>query len=422
MNLSRREFFSHTKEGMLALALSQWLPGILFKNLQAAPVKLSRQEGHFFVMLRTFGGMDVTLGLDPQVLAADADIQDLFLEYRPEDIIKAEGLKLGPAAASLAAYAKDCLVINGVMMRRDAGHDAINLYMATGRGDGKAASIPVELALSTGSGPFGLVMNGQVYLAGKAATLTSSQDLLSGSDEAKLLALVEEKLKWFAISQGTPFEEAQKKMIEGKSAAAKMAEALKNFQTSTPKLEEKHAVAAAFISGASEQAQLDITGANFLDTHSSHEKNHLKAQKAIWEKVTDIFKFFKSVPYSQGSLFDSTTFMVMSEWSRTPALNAAKGKDHNPYTNSVLLAGKSIQGGTVVGASRLNTRKITVTGSSDHIAWPFDYKTGKLAEKPEGASFIYPENVVRTIGQMFGDPEAFSPVAKTIPVIPGVVK
>ncbi len=110
----------------------------------------------------------------------------------------------------------------------------------------------------------------------------------------------------------------------------------------------------------------------------------------------------------------------MSEWSRTPALNAAKGKDHNPFTNSVLLAGRGIRGGSVVGASKLIPRKKTGTGMPDLIAAPYDYKAQKIATGPEGASFIYPENVIQTVGQIFGNPENFNPVPKTTPAIPGI--
>jgi uncharacterized protein (DUF1501 family) len=45
--------------------------------------------------------------------------------------------------------------------------------------------------------------------------------------------------------------------------------------------------------------------------------------------------------------------VVISEFARTPALNGARGKDHNPMTNSVLFAGHGIQKGKTVRASLL---------------------------------------------------------------------
>ena len=40
---------------------------------------------------------------------------------------------------------------------------------------------------------------------------------------------------------------------------------------------------------------------------------------------------------------DETTFVVMSEMGRTPALNGNEGKDHWPYT-SALVMGPGLQG------------------------------------------------------------------------------
>ena len=142
----------------------------------------------------------------------------------------------------------------------------------------------------------------------------------------------------------------------------------------------------------------------------------------IWTDVADLFSLFKKVPYKEGSLFDYTTFMVSCEFSRTPALNAAKGKDHNPMTNSILLAGKNIQGGKTVGKSRIIPKIKSKTGNPEHYAWPFNFKEGKLAEGPENASFFYPENVVRSIGKVFKDPVGFTPVSEAVPPIPGIAK
>ena len=201
---------------------------------------------NFFVLIRTFGGMDVTLGLDPQILPAGADDKDLFLEYRPADILKAAGLRLGPAAAPLVPHAADSLIVNGIMMRRDAGHDVGNTYMATGRGDGKAASLPIELALAMGAGPYGVVMNGQPYLAGKAAVLSAISDIKEEAKEGTLIELIEERLRLLAESQGSALEEAEKKLIEGKAAAQSLAIWLAKLQKEYGKIEDRHVLAASF--------------------------------------------------------------------------------------------------------------------------------------------------------------------------------
>jgi uncharacterized protein (DUF1501 family) len=50
-------------------------------------------------------------------------------------------------------------------------------------------------------------------------------------------------------------------------------------------------------------------------------------------------------------LLDETLVVVMSDFGRTPRLNAKAGRDHWTYCYSVLLAGAGIRGGTIYGAS-----------------------------------------------------------------------
>ncbi len=418
MEITRRKFISRSKDISLGAGL-----GCLFPHLKLwAWDHEADQKDHLFVLVRTFGGMDVTLGLDPQILPAGADSQDMFLEYRPEDILQVNEVLLGPAAKALVAWVPQCLILNGVMMRRDAGHDVINQYMITGRGDGKAASVAVELGLAMGQSPFGIIGNQGIYVAGKPANLSTTQDIIAEADQSELIRWIEERLEHLASEQATPFEDAQKQMVAGKESAKKIQDLLEQFKKDYGKLEDKHALAAVFASGGAQHAEFNLPITAFLlDTHSNHEGNHLKVQTELWNLVADLFTLFSKVPYLTASLWDYTTFVVISEWSRTPYLNAAKGKDHNPYTNSVLFAGKGIQKGRVIGKSRLITRKQTGTWA-EHIAWPYNYKEQKLAEKPEGASFFYPENVIKTLGHIFGNPKGFKPVSESVPLIPGLAR
>jgi hypothetical protein len=62
--------------------------------------------------------------------------------------------------------------------------------------------------------------------------------------------------------------------------------------------------------------------------------------------------------------------MVASEFSRTPALNQFRGKDHNHLTNSVLLAGYGIKGNQQLGKSKVISRHNSPDGQSKHLALP----------------------------------------------------
>ncbi len=58
------------------------------------------------------------------------------------------------------------------------------------------------------------------------------------------------------------------------------------------------------------------------------------------------------------SLLDSTLVLVMGEFGRTPDINAREGRDHYPGVFSALLAGGGIKGGTVVGSSTSDGRRV----------------------------------------------------------------
>lgn len=50
-------------------------------------------------------------------------------------------------------------------------------------------------------------------------------------------------------------------------------------------------------------------------------------------------------------LLDTTLVVVMGEFGRTPRINKDGGRDHYPSAGSVLLAGASVRGGAVIGAT-----------------------------------------------------------------------
>lgn len=416
--MNRRQFLQSGGAITIASLLGDLIPVWVNKALAETP----ERDLPNFVLLRTFGGMDVTLGLDPLVMPANATQEDVFIEYRPDEIIQVAGLKFGPSAAPLVPHAKEVLVVNGIMMRRDAGHDVLNQYAITGRGDGKAASIPAEIAMATKSGPFGVLFNSNVYMAGKSMILSSAYELATEASNETLTELIEEKVK-NAIPHGTPLEEAEKAVLAAREKAREFTKLLLEMKAKVPKLEERHILVAAFATGACSQAQLDFSPKEgFFDTHAQHEGTHLRAQKSFWSQVAEFIQLLKDTPCNGKSLFDNTLVMAANEFSRTPAMNAAKGKDHNPHTNSILLAGAGINGGSTVGSSQIIPKAKSKTGVAEHYAVPFDYATGKPATSPAGASFFYPENLIRTIAKIYQDPTGFKAVSYDLPVIPGIVK
>src|SRR5262245_49913674 len=104
--MKRREFINLTSQaGMLALLGSLNLPRLA---RAATPGKFTN-----LIYVHFNAGWDVVLGLDPQINRTKLEDRALFLGYRPEEIIQAEGLKLGPAALPLKPLSSNCVVVNG---------------------------------------------------------------------------------------------------------------------------------------------------------------------------------------------------------------------------------------------------------------------------------------------------------------------
>lgn len=428
--MNRREFLKNLNR-CYWLAVAASTPGIslLF------PEKAFASSGarHFFVMIRLEGGWDVTLGLDP-IRHSDhgSDQNDIFVEYSLDNILFAEGLMLGPACAPLVPHVRDIAVINGVFMSgSNVSHESNLDYISTGNSEGGSADLPVEIAQSSTKGPLGIVFSGNLKRAGR--------DIL-GSEirqvEALKNAMKLEKLEAFLHngSMKSDLRRAALDFIASADSRARLIESLEALSGEiaragsssgsdvVPEMRRSAAViAASFISGGAVQGQ--ITVRPNLDTHANHEGQHLQTLTNAFDGVANVFRIFKCVPYEGKSLFDYTTFAVVSEFARTPALNAAGGKDHNPLTNSVLLAGAGIRGGQSLGSSRVITRRQSKNGEPRHVACPIEFTTGRVAKTRAEASspefqFIFPENVAATLAEAVGaDREKFASVRTNVPAL-----
>jgi len=429
--MKRRDFLKVSAGCSAWSLLSTALPvSTLFASEAKKPAVPKLKPDHFFVLIRVDGGMDVTLGLDPRIHQDGTDQKDVFIEYRPDEILAAGHLKLGPAAASLRPYFKDVLIINGVNMRRDGGHDANRNYMAAGRGDGTTANVAAELTALRGKAPLGLIRSrDSVILGSRRIMLTQISQLTNDNPDlsADVEFLVQQELKF-----NQTYSEAVRSLLRAQKIWGQFQE---RFDQAKLKIDETQtenlAVALSFATGLSDAATLEVDNDDInLDTHTNHVGLHLRGQKAVWDSVARMFKTFKSVPFGGSSVFDHTTFMVVTEFSRTPYLNLGGGKDHNPFTNSVLLAGRGIQGNKVIGGSHVIRRDQSPTGDALHFSTPFDFSTGQLVRElaqdqraSESLNLIYPENVIRTVAGIFGNPSGFNSVSlEKTAVIPGVIK
>lgn len=136
--------------------------------------------------------------------------------------------------------------------------------------------------------------------------------------------------------------------------------------------------------GVSRVVSVGLTGG--LDTHDGGAWSNQQGprQQAGWNAIARMVEDLESRDYGDGSSWlDHTTILAFSEFSRTPLLNARGGRDHH-LTNSCLLVGGGIKGGTVVGKS-----SDVAMGSL-----AIDTRTGLPSP---GGEVLKPEHVLRTL-------------------------
>lgn len=363
------------------------------------------EEGRFFVSIWLQDGMDVPVGLDPWFGPGRADAPkptDLFLGYGSSDILSNAEIYLGPAAAPLKKWSSEISVINGVIVSNiDVGHTAAKDYIATGKMDGSLAQLTIELS--------NFDKNKSVLTNMSMSVGTTSVSLYLPNNFSNPMQIDEEVLLLIDDGGDSAIAAAQKEILRKLEIEKKLRKKLTDLQVTFDGKSDHIILAQSLLHGLVSGGHLSLRGDGNTDAHSGYAKqgsSHIEAQKSAWEKVAQVFEYFKSVDYGAGeSLFDRTTFMVFTEFSRTPFLNAAEGKDHNPKTNSVLIAGRGIRSGLTLGQSQVITREQT-GNISYHMGTPFDFENEKpvFVDQP-GLTFIRPENVAKTIALAAGIPK-----------------
>ena len=414
--MNRRKFILSSSSLMGLMVVGEF-PGMrLLARADGGPVTPGTKK-KFFVLIRAQFGWDVTLGLDPQVMPAGCDENDIFIEYRPEDILSNQSgsLRLAPAAAAMMPYANSMAIINGVFMSDSNVDHGRNLNYATaGTPNDGAPSLAIDVASHSDVGRFGVIFDQDLSSGDNPTVMTTTFNNLQSLASGGSLGAIRSFLT--GLGGNDAYAKAQATFLNGdkeigelkKALAAKQANANQNQSSSQSQSASNGFLAACgFASGCANQAQITIQ--ENLDTHSDHPVNHMKAQTSVWTQIAAICELFKSVPVGTdgSSVFDQTTFMVVSEFSRTPALDASKGKNHNPLTNSVLLLGNGVRGGQVAGKSHLISRTRTTDGASRHVASLYNYQTGAVAQTRVEATqkefdFIRPENIAATVRQIAG--------------------
>ena len=158
-----------------------------------------------------------------------------------------------------------------------------------------------------------------------------------------------------------------------------------------------------------------------------HAPELAKAQPALFggaiDKLAVLLRGLAETPFDKKrSIFDVTTVMVASEFGRTlraPDMKIdATGTNHNQYSNSILMGGKGVRGGMVIGASDM--ADVSAPVSKAHLAVdpvlekavgrPFDFATLRpRADLPEAFDiddYLTIGSVINTLYSVFNVPKS----------------
>ena len=85
---------------------------------------------------------------------------------------------------------------------------------------------------------------------------------------------------------------------------------------------------------------------NPWDQHTALEKDHAINAFQVDQPIAGLIQDLEA-----RGLLNETLVLWSGEFGRTPFMQAADGRDHNPYGFSLWLAGGGVKGGTIYGAT-----------------------------------------------------------------------
>lgn len=414
--MNRRDFCqSAFKLGLFSVA-SSLLPWRSF----AATSPSGKPQ--FFILLRQFGGWDTTLSMDPWTASVRPDEQDLFLEYRPEELLKFNNSFVGPALKPLQDYFNNMTIVNGIFMTaNDGGHDSASLYAMTGNGQGDLGVLPLELEGRLFRSEFGTMATSAPYQGNRNQTIWDVNEVVNRGSVGDAELLMD-----FGDKQ-TELSQARKAILSNGARIQLFNKYLKAYGANN--YTQAQAISAGFRSGLSSSAFIEV-GSGALDTHSGHERAHLESLTKNFDDTKTLLDTLKKSPGvganlsvdESTTLLDQTTIMMVSEFTRTPALNGSKGKDHNPQANSAIIIGPGFKGG-MIGASTVVTRAQAKSGTAYLAGLPLDLTTQQAVRRRDNSFILRPDNVVATVAKSMGlEPALISKGLGSAKVLSSILK
>jgi hypothetical protein len=434
---SRRDVLKFGLGGAATLLL----PGASFlSRASAAP---AGEDPHFFLMIVMNGGADTSYMFDgrPLSMTAAGKIQN-YLGKNPTPWTGKNGM--AAAATSLVKPLKPFkdrfTVLNGVLMTPSFDGHAQNMnYLFTGDPFGGDSFIPHLNLPETGRKP-GAVdaivpadradFNG----ANQSGVIPLEPKVLRGLPERlrqlppahandPLTDFVRSRIEAVASGQGS-LAEGARLMRAGLETSPQVHQKLASLSRNDPNQStEKQAIALI-----AECFRLSLSRAAVYvlpEQFDVHAPELAKAQPELFgdaiAKIGALLQGLVDTPFdAKRSMFDVTTVMIASEFGRTlraPDMPIdATGTNHNQYSNTILLGGKGIKSGLVIGASDMASAAEQV--SKAHLAVdpvlekamgrPFDFASMRnrddLPEEFRIEDYLTISSVVNTVYSRFGVP------------------
>ena len=174
---------------------------------------------------------------------------------------------------------------------------------------------------------------------------------------------------------------------------------LQGAEANNPLIPKVQIALAAMASGQCVSANLSNGG---FDTHQDHDERHRVAMQTLLDAVAYTRRTMESM-----GLWDDAVLMMGSDFSRTvfngPPESTGRGKDHWPITH-VLLMGKGISGGRVVGATD-DASNGDGTYAKGARAQKIKVEAGEIVSVPPAdtsGEFLRPPDIMNALRDHFG--------------------
>lgn len=404
-------------------------------------------DDHFFLQIFLPLGTDISYLFDarPLEMKAAGKMQN-YLNKEPLVYTGVNGVSClhTELVTPLKSYLDRFSILNGVIMSPAFdGHDQNTNMWFAGNPFGGESFIPHLNKLGFGAlkkKPIDAFLSGIVE-----ATITNSgetvpmspdnaQQLINKLKERPLLESSSSLQKFIQsrltvqMSQGQ-FSKASQAYSKSLSETNSLADLLKKVQIDGTQTVEQ----IKFVSFISELFKSKISKSAILNINSQiattdcHDpaaaKKHPEVIADIVLKVTTVLKAMRETPFdSSRSILDVTTVVVASEFGRTlkqPGKGVDEtGTDHNALNNSILVGGKGIKGGLVIGSSDIQVSSEELSGAHKSVdangnktmGRPFNFADGvSVAVSPEKFAidnYLTVASVTNTLYSLFGVPES----------------